>query len=272
MLFFYTLSGDYMKVYIDLVLFLNFGFDFILLLSVSLLLRRNIPIFKLIIGAFIGSLSVLLLFIKINSLQLFLYKIFISIIMLLITFGFKNLKYTLYNLGYLYLSSIVLGGGLYFINNQFSYKQKGIIFFNNGFSINLIILILFGPLIIYIYIKQLKKLKNDYQQYYKVDVYFKNNKIKLNAYLDSGNNLCDPYKNRPVIFISKKKIPNKYNNHHILVPYKTVNNNGLLKCIKADKIYIYGIGNRTNFLIGIMEEDFEFDGVDCIIQRKILEG
>ena len=127
MSFYYTYFGDKMKIYIDLILLLNFGFDFLLLLSVSTILRRNTEIYKLLLGAFIGSISVLTLFIKITSLELFMLKIIISILMCLISFKYKNIKYTLKNILYLYISSIVLGGALYLLNIEFTYKNQGII-------------------------------------------------------------------------------------------------------------------------------------------------
>ena len=120
MSFFYNKIGDDMKIYVDLVLLLNFAFDFILLLSVSILLRRMISINRLLLGAFIGSLSILLLFININSFTLFILKMFISVIMILVAFGYKSRKYFIKNIGFLYMSSIVLGGFLYFLNIQFS--------------------------------------------------------------------------------------------------------------------------------------------------------
>ncbi|MEG2322444.1 MAG: sigma-E processing peptidase SpoIIGA, partial [Bacilli bacterium] len=150
-----------MKVYIDLVLILNFFFDFLLLLSVSLILRRNVSIYKIMLGAFIGGLSLLFLFIKINSITLFILKILISIIMLLVSFGYKSLKYTVKNGLFFYTSSIILGGFLYFLNIQFSYKNNGLVFINKGLSINVVFLIIFCPIIIYIYIKQGLTLKNN---------------------------------------------------------------------------------------------------------------
>ena len=126
-----------MKIYIDLILFINFGLDFLLLLSVAIVLKRIIKIHKLMIAAFIGSLSVLLLFIKINTIQLFLIKFITSILMLLISFNYKSIKYFCKNLLFLYINSIVLGGFIYFINTQFSYKNNGLVFYNNGLSINL---------------------------------------------------------------------------------------------------------------------------------------
>ena len=112
-----------MTIYVDGLLFLNFFFDFLLLLSVSIILKRNVSIFRVIIGAFIGSLTILILFFKITSFELFLIKVYLSIIMCLVSFGYKDLKYTLKNILFLYLVSIILGGFLYMINIEFGYKQ-----------------------------------------------------------------------------------------------------------------------------------------------------
>ena len=122
---------------------LNFFFDFILLLSVSILLRRNVSIYKIMGGAFIGGISIIFLFIELNNLTLFFYKLIISILMILISFGYKNIKYTFKNILYLYTASIILGGFLYFLNVEFAYKQYGLVFIHQGLSINVIFLIIF---------------------------------------------------------------------------------------------------------------------------------
>ena len=98
---------------------LNFCFDFILLLSVSVLLRRNVSIYKIIGGAFVGGISILFLFLTVSSFALFIYKVMMSILMVLVSFGYRNIKYTLKNLLYLYSASIILGGFLYFLNIEF---------------------------------------------------------------------------------------------------------------------------------------------------------
>ena len=115
-----------MKVYIDLVLLLNLFFDFLLLFSVNYILKRRVRLYRLVLGSIIGSLSTLLLFMTITSLELFIYKLVISVLMILTTFDYKNIKYTLKNILYLYIISIFLGGFLYIINNQFSYSKKGL--------------------------------------------------------------------------------------------------------------------------------------------------
>ena len=246
---------------------LNFAFDFILLLSVSILLRRNVSIYKILGGAFIGGISILFLFISVSSISLFLYKLIISIAMIITSFGFKNLKYTFKNFLYLYTASIILGGFLYFLNVEFSYKQVGLIFINNGLSINVIFLIIFSPIIIYIYVKQGLWLKNNYSNYYKVNIYYNNHKIFLNAFLDTGNELTVPFSNKPVILIDKEIISDKF----FYIPYKGANNTGLIKCIKVDKVEISGVF-KENVVIGILNEKIKIDGVDCLLNKKLLEG
>ena len=145
-----------MKLYLDLIFFLNFSFDFILLYTVKKILRRNTKIKRLVLAAFIGALSIFLLFLKTNNFILFLFKIFISIIMIIISFSYKDIHYTFKNLIYLYIVSIVLGGSLYFLNCSFSYKNEGIIFYHNGLSINVIVLFMIAPFILYTYIKESK--------------------------------------------------------------------------------------------------------------------
>ena len=262
-----------MRVYVDLVFLLNFAFDFLLLLTISILLRRNVSINRIILGAFVGSLSVFFLFIPISTLTLFFIKIVISILMVLCSFGYRTIKYTLRNFTYLYMTSIVLGGFLYFLNIQFSYKQGGLVFYHHGLSINYIVLIVASPIILYLYIKQGLYLKQNYNHYYKVNLYLKNNQcICLNAFLDTGNVLEDPYFHKPVILMNKKRMIYDINEFGmILVPYQTVSGSGLLKCFKAEKMQI-GKKEYHHFLVGIMEDSIHLDGVDCILNKKIMEG
>lgn len=261
-----------MKIYLDLIFIINFIFDMLLLLTVKIVLKRNIKLYRLILGGLFGGLSIFLLFIKINSFELFLFKLIISILMILITFSYKNIRYTINNILFLYMSSIILGGFLYMLNCSFAYKQEGLIFYHNGLSINFIVLLIMSPIIIYLYIKQSHSLKNKYDAYYKVDIYLKDNKIlKLNGFLDTGNKLSDPYLNRPIILIDKRKISNKYLDKYILVPISTINSKSFLKCIEINKVDIIGYKTISDVLLGITSENITMEGIDCILQTKLLE-
>ncbi len=268
---YYYCGGDNTKIYVDLVIFLNIAMDFLLLLSVSIILKRNIKIYRIILGSIVGGISIIFLFISLNNFLLFIFKLLISILMVIVTFSFKNIKYFINNLLYLYLSSIILGGGLYLIDIQINYHNNGFIFMDSSFSINMVVLLFISPIIIYYYIKSMKKMKNKYNSFYKVDLYWNNKVYKFIAFLDTGNRLYDPYKHRPVILINSSDIVLDYDNS-IIVPYKTASSNSILKCFAADKIVIDNNYEMKNILVGVSNKSFDIEGVNMLLHNDLIGG
>lgn len=259
-----------MKIYVDLIILLNFFLDFILLLSVSLILKRNVKISRIFFGALAGGVSILFLFVNVSSLVLFFVKVLISILMVIITFSYKNIKYTFNNLVYLYLISIILGGFLYYVNVELSYKNTGLIFFHDGIGINVILITILSPVILTVYVIKTRKLKEEYSKKYEVCIMLLNNKkINVTGFLDTGNNLQDPYKRRPIIVISKNALRG-YNPKIILVPCITVKGNSLLKCFRIKELIINGKKIEKECLVGISDNNFQIDGVDLLLHKKLL--
>lgn len=259
---FYNILGDTMIVYLDLVFLINLIMDFYILSGVKFLLKLQTKIYRIILGSLAGSLSIILLFFKLNTLEFNLYKILISLLMIYITFG-KNKFFN--KLFYLYIISIVLGGSLYLINDSLGYKVDSFIFINNGYSINIIILLLISPIIIFLYIKEFMSFKRKVNTIYNVIIKLKNKTINIEGFLDTGNKLIDPYFKRPIILLNKKYINvTKYN--VIYVPFSSLNNNGLLKCIIPEYILIDN-KKYDKCLIGI-SENLKYD---CILNERILE-
>ena len=121
-----------------------------------------------------------------------------------------------------------------------------------------------------LYIKEVRKLKNNYNNYYHVDIKFKDGeKLSLVGFLDTGNNLYDPYKKRPIILVSAKY---QKEDKFLLVPYYTASGEGLLKCIKPDIIYIEGIEYKSNILVGFSNSPKLIDGVDVILHKDLMKG
>ena len=261
-----------MKIYLDLVFILNFGFDFMLLLTVSILLKRKARFRRIIMGSLVGACTIFCLFIELTSLELFFIKFIMSILMVLVTFSYKNIGYVLKNIAYLYMTSIVLGGFLYYLNIEFSYKQDGLVFYHHGLSINFIILVLMSPFVLYNYVKQNKERKNIIQYCYQTTIFFQNYKWEMMGYLDTGNHLIDPYFHKPIIVINSNIIPEDLDFKKIYVPISTVNGTKIMSCFFADKIEIEGVGIRKHILVGISPERIKLDGVDVLLQTKILEG
>ena len=127
-----------MTIYIDLVILLNYFFDSLILLTVNTTLKRNISLKKILFVSLLGELS-LLGFLLSNKYLLILLKLEISLILNILTFNYKDIFYTVTNVLYFYMVSIILGGFIYYLKlNNLSY------FF----------ILLLVPLILYLYIKQ----------------------------------------------------------------------------------------------------------------------
>ena len=271
MLFFcILLLGDSMKVYIDLVLILNLYLDFLLLMTTSIVLKRSAPLKKIGLGAIVGSLSTLFLFWNTNNILLFFFKIGLACLMNILTFGFKDIKYFVNNFGYFYMISVILGGFLYYLNLEFSYSHIGLIFINKGLNINAIFLIIFSPVILYIYYRQAKKMKSNYNLIYEVTIILKEKKkYTLHGFLDTGNKLVDPITNKPIILLQKGVI-NEENIKYYYVPFNSLNNHNLIKCLKPERVEIQG-KTYKNYLLGISDKKFSLEGVECILNNKLME-
>lgn len=261
-----------MKIYIDLVVIINFIFDLILLMSVNYILRRNVKMIKNILGSLFGSITLLILFIDFNYIILIIFKFVISVLMNIIVFGYKDIKYTFKNILYFYLVSMLLGGGIQFLDNQFSYSNNGLVFTDNGLQISYGIVLILSIVIYCKYIRCFKELKNNYSNYYLCKIFFDNEQsIEVNAFLDTGNKLQDPYSDKSIILLDKDKVKNLKIDKPLYVPYNSLNNHGLLTCYKGLRIEIDG-KSFNSFLIGISDEHFYMDGIDCIINNKVMEG
>lgn len=261
-----------MKVYIDLVFILNFLFDFILLVSVNYILKRDSNYIKIIISSLFGEITLLFLVIEMNNILLLLFKLIVSLIMIFICFGFKDIKYFFKNVLYFYLVSMLLGGAIQFLDNQFIYGNNGLLSRNDGVNINYIFIWILGLFLFFKYIKAFSLLKNNYSYYHKCKIFFDHDKYKIfNAFLDTGNKLEVSYLNKSIVLVDKDKLDDVEMNNPIYVPYNSLNNHGLLECYKCLRLEIDG-KIFDKFLLGISHEKFYIDGIDCIINNSVMEG
>lgn len=246
-----------MRIYIDLFFLFNAIMDIIIITSVSILLKRNTTYKRILISSLLGGISSLMLFTSINRLLLELITI---MLMVIIAFKYKNIRYFLTNILYTYILSILLGGLIYLFNSKVTLN----------IYLNYLVIIILSIEVMTLYIKENKKIKNTYNNYYKVDIYFKDKeKISLIGFLDTGNNLYDPYKKRPIILVDKKY---QKEDKFILVPYHTINGEGLLKCIKPEKVYIEKIGYKTNLLVAFSSSPSTINGVEVLLHKDLMKG
>lgn len=243
-----------MKMYIDLFFLFNMVIDGIIIMGVSYILKRRTNTIRIILSSLIGGISSLLLLFNINKIAI---EIFSIIVMCIVCFGYKNIKYTIKNIFYMYIISVILGGLLYLFNIKI----------DNSIIYYLVIIVIGGEVTI-LYCKEMSKLKNNYNNYYQVDIYFDKDNISLMGFLDTGNNLYDIYKHRPIIIVNKKY---ERDDRFLLVPYNTVSGDGLLKCVKPKYIVVDNNVIR-NVLVAFSDNIRFIDGVDVILHKDVMKG
>lgn len=137
----------------------------------------------------------------------------------------------------------------------------------NTFNYNIIFEIFIGIVFIHYFVKNIRLLKSNHNKYLNIQFDINNNKYKLNAFLDTGNKLRDPYFKYPIILLNNER----FNlDGTILVPYSTCNYNGIIKCVKGSNLYINDKKVNKKFLIGL-SNNINLDGVDCIFNEELME-
>lgn len=239
-------------VYIELVYILNFLLDFMILYGTKRLLKINKNILRILLGSFIGSITTIQVYVKLNSIELIIIKTFLSLIMNYAAFGKKNL---LKNTFYFYVLSIIYGGFIYLLDIDLTFYH------------NMILLIILCPLTIYIFIKEYNNYKINIKDKYNVTIVYLNKTYNLEGFIDTGNHLKDPITNKNVILVDLDIKTNKV----IYIPYKALNTEGIIPCIKPDKVLI---NNKeiNKCLIGLSKDKISIPGISCILPNQIKEN
>ena len=240
-----------MRIYLEYIILLNFLLDFMILYGTKRLLNSNTKIYRLILGSILGSITSIILFISINTIQLLILKLILSVLIIIVSFGNKNI---INNILYFYLISIIIGGIIYLFDllkyQEFYY----------------ILLIILFPLIIYIIIKEFKKYQLNIKNTYQVQIIINKKKYDLVGFIDTGNRLISPYNKKSIILVN---LNIKYK-EVIYVPYKALNSEGIIPCIKPDKIII-DKKVINNCLIGLSKDKLFLNNYDCILPNILRE-
>lgn len=247
-------------MYIELLVIKDLLVNYVILFTAGYILNRKIVFRKIFLSSVIGSIDLIFLCLNINN--VYAITFILSLVMSYISYGYNNLLYFIKNIFYMYLTSICYSGFVYIINFYF---------FSNISSdlIYTLILLIFVPIISFIYSKSIKNIVINNHKYYNVCIYlYGQDIIKCISFLDTGNKLIDPYSHKPIILLNKCLVKED-NLKKLLVPYNTVNNHNLLECIIPDKIYIEEVGYKKRFLIGLVD-DINIEGAMCILNEKLL--
>lgn len=243
--------GGEMKVYLDIIFIVNLLYDFLILASVSILLKRNADFKHILFGCFIGISTMCTLFLELEKIILIMLKFITSLVMVVVTFGPKKI---IENTFYFYIITIIIGGFQYLITG-------------NEYEVNIILMGILSPIIIALYIKSQRDYKNKINKIYDVIIIDNDNAYKLTGYMDTGNTLKDPITKYPVILVSNER---QFSSDKIYyVPYKVVNSESIMKCLKVDKVLIDG--KIVDVLVGLVDKSIFSRNVEVILNEHIRE-
>ena len=247
-----------MVIYVDVLLVINYIMDLILLICVNKILKRQASFRRIFLASFIGELSLIFLVLDINKIMMLGIRVLSSTMMCIISFRAKSFHYVLENIIYFYMLGTITAGCCYFLY-----------LISEAYFIYVILVVLFGPLSAYLFMKLYKR-RVVYQHLYTGYIEFYKGKIVfLNMYLDTGNKLIEPFTHRPIILVRDGLIPT-YDYCTIYVPFNTLNGHGLLKCIRVCNIFVEG-KKIQNCYVGVSNNNLMNGTTDCILNIKCLE-
>lgn len=252
-----------MTIYLDVLLVLNLFVNYFLLLSTSLLAHRNTRKLRLLLGASIGSISALLIFLPdFGFLITFLTKVIIGTILILITFGIETKKVFIKTLALFLAVNFVFAGIMFLIWISFSPKNM---FLQNSIpyiSISPLVLII-GSVVSYLCIRFFNIViskRVEQKKLCQISIEINENIGNTTALIDTGNLLTDPFSGLPVVLweigalgriipqelmtffddisAGKEKFPDKWKSKLRLVPCETACGGSVLPAFLPDEFNV----------------------------------
>lgn len=260
-------------IYVDVLFIVNFFITFFLLLVTAKLSKRSEKIWRLVLASFIGGAYSLIILVEDLSFAIsFFGKLAAACLMILVAFKLKGFKAyakevaVFFFVNFLFVGIIV---GLWFV-----FKPKGVIINNSTVYFNasakLLLVTALAAYLISALIIRIYNNKTAAKELYSVTVFKNGSSVRFFAFADSGNNLKEPFSNYPVIVADKKLFENFECQR--LVPFSTINGEGVLSAFKPDKVEIsssYGSVAVEEVYVAVSEnvKKGEYQG---ILNPKIL--
>lgn len=299
-----------MVFYIDLILILNFLIDYLILLATSKFLKLQHKIWRLVIGATLGALYSLAFFIpSLDYSQLLLSKVALSIVIVLVSFGFSNLILFIRVIATFYLTSFILGGGVLAIQYMFNIEHEvvnGIYVSRSSTPTLTIVIILVSAVAIWFFsnntIKSIRRKTASDESIVEVEIVLGSDNYNCKGLVDTGNRLYDPITRKPVMIVQAANISfipailkNSYKGRQFdlelfnktieevepewlarlqLIPFRAVSKEmQFIIAFRPDKVVINQQNVQTKVLIGLDYGELSHDDTyQAIIHPELVAG
>ena len=288
-----------MEVYVDTLFLVNLVMNYIILWTTAKLASLSVKNWRLLLGASLGGLySIFILlpnFIYLNSLWI---KLIFAGLIPLVSFFPLSPRSFLRVLGYFYLSSFLAGGTamalVYFGSHSpyLSYLGKGFTYVNHFNIWTMIITII--TIVFLVHLAWMARQRKNLEDLFSVPItlFFADQKIELEAMVDTGNQLKDPLTGTPVIIAEYKALipilPDEIKEifetipendlegvyqllskspwcaRFRLIPFTSLGKaNGMLLGFRPDEIIVREKGQRIKVnkaIVGIYNKSFSLEG------------
>jgi len=203
-------TGLTVKVYLDVILLVNFIMDLFILWATGKLSNLPVKICRLVLGAFIGALySIAVILPQWSFFSSFLGKSICAFLMVLVAYPPQGIAKFIRSYIYLYVISFAMGGAVlaavYLLDTSPGFMQvwNGVgVIWGIHYSWLIIALVVAGFLG-YGGFHFLRKGWLQEELLNTLTIYFQHEKVMIPALLDTGNQLTDPFTQKPVIVVER---------------------------------------------------------------------
>ena len=306
------MSGGFetkVTIYLDIIFFENILMNYIILFATLVIVKSKSKHqqLRLILSSIIGSCYAVIVYLNILSIYSNIFaKIILSIVMVYVAFGAKNIKQLLKQILIFYLVSFIFGGCtfalIYFIKPENVKMNNGVFVGTYPLKVALIAGVI-AFIITQIAFKINKSKLSSKNTFFNIEIYLEGKILKVKALLDSGNMLKDTISQLPVIIVEKQElkkliseeflkfieklvgggIEKEYENTQQylskirMVPFMSIGKeNGMLIGIRVDKVKIQTEDidvDKNNVIVGIYDKKLTKDNkYNALIGLNLLEG
>ena len=249
--------GELMTVYVDTLVFTNIIIDYILLSITGKLLKINYRQFRLIVASFLGGVSsMIILFPSLNFLFNFVIRLFVTVIIVLSAFGYKNLRTSAKRIFVLFLISTGFSGIILFmlsaVKSDFISVNNSIVYFNIS-----PIMLIGMTTVAYIILRLIDKIRFEKGSLvHKIKIKYDGKEYEFFSKYDTCCNIKEPFSGSDVILAEKKLLGNIIvpDGKYRIIPFNSLGGEGIIKGFLPQELYIDNNKISREVYIGITKD------------------
>ncbi len=282
-----------MIVYVDVLLVINLFVNYFLLLVTKTLLRKSVRRKRLVLGAVIGSLYALVIFLPtLPNIITLLMHLAASCLIVLAAFPVENVKAFLKAFAAFYAVNFAFAGLMLAL--WLGFHPNGMVYQNGAvyFDIDIKILILTSAacyLFLTLIFRLLRRRAPD-NAVYDIELFHRGKTVATKALLDTGHSLSDGFSDCPVLVANHRVVLRLADTalrpflegeitsvsdstaRIRLIPYSSVHGSGVLKAFRIEEVCVPSRSYRLqNVLIALSETEFSAGEYEVLLCGDFFE-